>query len=52
VDTHKKHFGSKFIVLPNAMYGNWEGAVYQGNFKQTGEEKRKVRYDALVPFKL
>lgn len=21
-------FGSKFIVLPNAMYGDWEGALY------------------------
>ena len=52
VDDNKNHFGSKFIVLPNAMYGNWEGAVYKGNFNQTGEQKRKVRYDSLVPFKL
>ncbi len=22
-------FGSKFIVLPNAMYGDWEGMLYQ-----------------------
>lgn len=22
-------FGSKFIVLPNAMYGDWEAAIYQ-----------------------
>ena len=52
VDEHKNHFGSKFIVLPNAMYGNWEGAVYKGNFKQTGAQKRSVRYDSLVPFSL
>ena len=26
VDEMKKMFGGKFIVLPNAMYGNWEGA--------------------------
>ena len=52
VDTHKSHFGGKFIVLPNAMYGNWEGAVYKGNFRQSAEDKRKVRYDSLIPFKL
>jgi len=32
-------FGSKFIVLPNPNYGDWEGAQYQYNFKLTLDQK-------------
>ena len=41
VDQNKKYFGDKFIVLPNAMYGNWEGAVYDGNMRLPAAEKKK-----------
>ena len=27
VDSFKHEFGHKFIILPNAMYGNWPGSV-------------------------
>lgn len=27
VDVYKQNFGDKFIVLPNAMYGNWVSAL-------------------------
>ncbi|MBA2495175.1 MAG: 5'-nucleotidase, lipoprotein e(P4) family [Acidobacteria bacterium] len=29
VDKTRELFGRKFIVLPNAMYGTWESAIYQ-----------------------
>ncbi len=29
VDQMRNEFGKRFIVLPNAMYGEWEGAVYE-----------------------
>lgn len=32
-------FGSKFIVLPNIMYGDWEGALY--NYQHTLPVKQK-----------
>ena len=28
VEANKASFGDKFIMLPNPIYGNWEGAVY------------------------
>lgn len=52
VDSMQKEFGKKFIVLPNAMYGAWEGAVYEGNFRLSPEKKREVRREHLEPFQL
>lgn len=34
-----KLFGRKYIVLPNPMYGDWEGSLYNGKFPKTSEEK-------------
>ncbi len=50
VDNLKNMFGSKFIVLPNAMYGEWEGAIYNYNFRAPIDEKIKMRIDALESF--
>ena len=35
-------FGSKFIVLPNANYGDWENALYNYNYKLTLTQKDSV----------
>jgi predicted secreted acid phosphatase len=35
-------FGSKFIVLPNAMYGDWEGALYQYQYPLPVKQKDSV----------
>ena len=29
VDKAREFWGKKFIVLPNAMYGSWESAIYE-----------------------
>jgi 5''-nucleotidase, lipoprotein e(P4) family len=29
VDRMRNEFGSRFIVIPNAMYGEWESAIYE-----------------------
>ena len=47
VDQNKNLFGSKFIVLPNVMYGNWEGALYDGNMRLPAGEKKKIRHSRL-----
>jgi len=47
VDVRKDLFGSTYIVFPNPMYGEWEKAVYKGDFGKSDEEKRKMRTDAL-----
>jgi 5'-nucleotidase (lipoprotein e(P4) family) len=51
VDRHKDEFGKKLIVFPNPMYGDWEGAIYNYNYKKSNEDKAKLRKENLMPFK-
>jgi 5'-nucleotidase (lipoprotein e(P4) family) len=46
-DKIKDTWGKKFIVLPNPTYGEWEGAVYDGNWGASAAEKDKMRKDHL-----
>src|SRR2546423_6608135 len=39
----KSQFGTHFIVMPNSMYGDWENAIYDYNFKLSSEEKQAKR---------
>ncbi|MEE8416916.1 MAG: 5'-nucleotidase, lipoprotein e(P4) family [Desulfobacterales bacterium] len=47
VDKIKEIWGKKFIVLPNPTYGDWEGAIYKGNWGASAAEKNKMRKDHL-----
>lgn len=47
VDADKDAFGSKYIILPNPMYGTWESALYNGNNTISWEEKSRLRHKAL-----
>lgn len=49
VEENQALFGTKFIVLPNPMYGDWESAMYQGK-KLTDEEKAKQRMGRLKSY--
>ncbi len=49
VDKSQSFFGSKYIVLPNASYGDWEGAMWQGK-KLSAEEKDKVKWSMLIGY--
>ena len=51
VDTHRERFGVSFIVLPNTMYGEWEGAIYSGNWRASSQEKVNMRKAALQPWR-
>lgn len=48
-DSLQDHFGNRFIVIPNAMYGDWESALFQGK-ELTKEEKAQFRKKALINF--
>jgi 5'-nucleotidase (lipoprotein e(P4) family) len=37
-----KDFGNRFIVLPNPVYGDWEGALFRYNYKLTQPQKDSV----------
>ncbi len=47
VDKIKEIWGKKFIMLPNPTYGDWEGAIYKGNWGASAAEKNKMRKDHL-----
>ena len=42
VDRERVEFGSQYIVLPNPMYGDWEGAIY-GNAANDSERRERRR---------
>lgn len=46
-DQSKALFGTRFIMLPNPMYGDWENSVYDYNFKLTDAEKAARRRSLL-----
>jgi 5'-nucleotidase (lipoprotein e(P4) family) len=43
-------FGRRFIVLPNAMYGEWEGTLYSYNFAISDSAKMAIRKQWLESF--
>ena len=47
VDKIRDEWGSRFIVFPNPMYGDWEGAVYNGNWGASPAEKDMMRKENL-----
>lgn len=51
VDKARAEFGGKFIVLPNAMYGTWENAIYEyGRLNEAQKaEKRNSSLEAFQP---
>ena len=50
VERNKEQFGTRFIVLPNPMYGDWESAIYEYNFRLTEEEKAARRKSQLKTY--
>jgi 5'-nucleotidase (lipoprotein e(P4) family) len=47
VDRERAEFGSRFIVVPNPMYGDWESSIYANKARLTDAEKRAYRRAAL-----
>jgi 5'-nucleotidase (lipoprotein e(P4) family) len=50
VDRERADFGTRYIVVPNPMYGDWESAVYENKSGLTDEQKRTLRHQALKGF--
>lgn len=51
VDSNSSDFGTKYIVLPNPTYGDFEGAAYGYNFKKSPQEKLDDRLSNIVSYK-
>ena len=49
-DSLRNEFGKRFIVLPNAMYGDWENALFNYNNKLSAQQKDSIRIKNLRSF--
>jgi len=49
-DKVKNEWGRKFIVLPNATYGEWEMALYDYQRNLTPDQKEKKRREKLIGY--
>ena len=49
-DSLKNEFGSRFIMVPNPMYGGWVGELLNNNFDLTKEEKIRLFKENLISF--
>lgn len=47
VDSLQGLFGTRYIVLPNPMYGEWQGAIINHDFSQPHTQQRKLMLDRL-----
>ncbi len=47
VDDTKAEFGTKFIIFPNPMYGEWEKAMYNNDYKISTQKKDSLRRAVL-----
>lgn len=50
VNKEKDYFGTKYIVLPNPCYGDFEGALYNYDYKKPSSEKIQDRLNAINSF--
>jgi acid phosphatase len=46
-DDSKARWGHDWIALPNPTYGSWESAAYNGDFKLSREDQRRMKLEAL-----
>lgn len=49
-DSLQSKFGTEYIVLPNAIYGEWEVALYNYNHKLTTAQKDSIRKSVIKGF--
>lgn len=47
VEARRDGWGTRYIVLPNPMYGNWENAIY-GHQQLSPEERNRLRFEAMT----
>ena len=51
LEKHQDLWGSKWIMIANPMYGSWESAAFGHNWKLSGDERRKMKHDAMSIWK-
>ncbi len=51
VDCLAETWGAKYIVFPNAIYGDWEGSLYNYNYPKDIDTTWRIRRDSLHGYK-
>jgi len=49
VEKNKSLFGTKYIVMPNPMYGEWAKAIYKNSYKWTPAQLDSLRKTVIEP---
>lgn len=49
-ETHAGYWGTKWILLPNPIYGSWEQSLYDFDFELSDNEVLDRKFRALKPF--
>jgi len=50
LDSTSNLIGTKYIILLNPMYGEWEGAIYKNDYSKSETEKQQLRNAVLKGF--
>ena len=50
VEQNRELFGTKYIILPNPMYGDWESAIYYDPKPESDSDKFDFRKQILKSF--
>jgi 5'-nucleotidase (lipoprotein e(P4) family) len=48
VEVDRLQFGRHFIALPNAIYGDWEGALYNNDWTGTPASRAQTRRELVI----
>ena len=49
VQNYKKYWGTKWFMLQNTTYGDWEGALYNFDYSLSPDEVHETRINSLQP---
>ena len=49
VDANREQFGTRFIILPNAIYGDWESAIWNAR-PLSPKEADRLKHEALESY--
>jgi 5'-nucleotidase (lipoprotein e(P4) family) len=41
-EKRRKEFGNKYIIIPNMSYGDWEGSMFNYNYKLSNSQKDSI----------
>lgn len=50
VSRHRNDFGTKFVILPNPSYGDWEGGLDKAYWKVPPAQRMQLRHSNLRPW--